>query len=142
MKVPITFFCFALCLGAADLEAVKKEPDLQKRSNLALDVAAAALKEARALPAEGGSSADLEKGMDTMIEAVELSLKSLRDTGKRPNKLTPYYKRGELKTHEMQKQIENLIQALAFDNRPPAEKAQARLIVLHDEFLFGVMSGK
>jgi hypothetical protein len=42
----------------------------------------------------------------------------------------------------MQKHLENLIQALAFDNRPPAEKAQARLNVLHDEFLFGVMSGK
>jgi hypothetical protein len=142
MKVLIALFGLALCLGAADLETVKKEPDLQKRSNLALDVAMAALKEARALPAEGGSSADLQKDMDTMIAAVELSLQSLRDTGKRPNKLTAYYKRGELKTHEMQKQMENLVQALAFDNRPPAEKAQARLNVLHDEFLFGVMSGK
>ncbi|MDR3717757.1 MAG: hypothetical protein P4K98_03080 [Bryobacteraceae bacterium] len=142
MKVLIALFGLALCLGAADLETVKKEPDLQKRSNLALDAAMAALKDARALPAEGGSSADLQKDMDTMIEAVELSLQSLRDTGKRPNKLTSYYKRGELKTHEMQKQMENLVQALAFDNRPPAEKAQARLNVLHDEFLFGVMSGK
>jgi hypothetical protein len=142
MKVLIALFGLVLCLGAADLDAVKKEPDAQKRSDRALDVAVAALKEARALPAEGGSSADLQKDMDTMIEAVELSLKSLRDTGKRPNKLTPYYKRGELKTREMQKQMENLIQALAFDSRPPAEQAQARLTVLHDEFLFGVMSGK
>jgi len=142
MKVLIALFCFALCLGAVDLEAVKKEPDLQKRSDMALDAAMEALKEARALPTEGGSVDDLQKRMDTMIEAVELSLKSLRDTGKRPNKLTRYYKRGELKTREMQKQIENLVQALAFDSRPPAEKAQARLAVLHDEFLFGVMSGK
>ena len=142
MKVLIALFGLTLCLGAADLEAVKKEPDAQKRSNLALDVAVAALKDARALPGEGGSSADLQKDMDTMIEAVELSLKSLRDTGKRPNKLAQAYKRGELKTREMQKQMENLVQALAFDNRPPAEKAQAQLNVLHDEFLFGVMSGK
>jgi hypothetical protein len=142
MKVLIALIGLALSLGAADLEAVKKEPDAQKRSNLALDVAAAVLKQARALPSEGGSMTDLEKDMDTMIEAVELSLKSLRDTGKRPNKMAASYKRGELKTREMQKQMENLVQALAFDNRPPAEKAQARLNVLHDEFLFGVMSGK
>ena len=142
MKVLITLLSFALCVGAADLEAVKKEPDLEKRSDRALDLATEALKLARALPNEGGSIADLQKDMDTMVEAVELSLKSLRDTGKKPNKLTRFYKRGELKTREMQKQIENLIQALAFDNRPPAEKAQARLNVLHDEFLFGVMSGK
>ncbi len=142
MKVLIALFCLTLCLGAADLEAVKKEPDPEKRSDKALDAAAEILKQARALPTEGGSIDDLQKDMDTMIEAVELSLKSLRDTGKRPNKLTRYYKRGELKTREMQRQMENLIQALAFDNRPPAEKAQARLTVLHDEFLFGVMSGK
>ena len=142
MKVLIALFCLTLCLGAADLEAVKKEPDPEKRSDKALDAATEILKQARALPTEGGSIDDLQKDMDTMIEAVELSLKSLRDTGKRPNKLTRYYKRGELKTREMQRQMENLIQALAFDNRPPAEKAQARLTVLHDEFLFGVMSGK
>jgi hypothetical protein len=142
MRALLAMFCLSLCLGAADLDAAKKEPDAAKRSDKALDAAMEVLKEARALPTEGGSLADLQKAMDTMIEAVELSLKSLRDTGKRPNKLTRYYKRGELKTREMQKQLENLIQALAFDNRPPAEKAQARLNVLHDEFLFGVMSGK
>ena len=142
MRALIAIFCLSLCLGAADLDAAKKEPDAAKRSDKALDAAMEVLKEARALPTEGGSLADLQKAMDTMIEAVELSLKSLRDTGKRPNKLTRYYKRGELRTREMQKQLENLIQALAFDNRPPAEKAQARLNVLHDEFLFGVMSGK
>ena len=142
MKVLIALLCFSLCVGAADLEAVKKEPDLEKRSDKALDAAMDVLKLARALPAEGGSLADLQKDMDTVVEAVELSLNSLRDTGKKPNKLTRFYKRGELKTREMQKQIDSLIQALAFDNRPPAEKAQARMNVLHDEFLFGVMSGK
>ena len=142
MKVPIALLSLALCAGAADLDAVKREPDLQKRSDMALDAAMESLKLARALPDEGGSITDLEKDMDSMIEAVELSLKSLRETGRKPNRLTRYYKRGELKTREMQKHLENLIKALAFDSRPPAEKAQARLNVLHDEFLFGVMSGK
>jgi hypothetical protein len=142
MKTLIAFLCFAVCLGAVDLDAVKKEPDPIKRSEQALEAALQALKDARALPTEGGSVEDLQKSMDTMIAAVELSLQSLRDTGKPPNKLTKHYKRGELKTREMLKQMESLVQALAFDNRPPAEKAQARLTVLHDEFLFGVMSGK
>ena len=97
MKVLIALLCFSLCVGAADLEAVKKEPDLEKRSDKALDAAMDVLKLARALPAEGGSLADLQKDMDTVVEAVELSLNSLRDTGKKPNKLTRFYKRGELK---------------------------------------------
>jgi hypothetical protein len=142
MRVLIALICSTLCLGAVDLEAVKKEQDRQKRSELALDAAAEALKDARALPTEGGSVADLQKDLDTMVQAVELSLQSLHDTGKHPNKLSKYYKKGELRTREMLKQLENLIQAIAFDNRPPAEKAHDRLVVLHDEFLFGVMSGK
>jgi len=142
MRVLSALICCTLCLAAVDLEAVKKEPDLQKRSELALDVAAEALKHARALPTEGGSVADLQKDMDTMVQGVELSLQSLRDTGKRPNKLEKYYKKGELRTRDMLKQLENLVQAIAFDSRPPAEKARDRLVVLHDEFLYGVMSGK
>jgi len=142
MRVLGALICCTLCLGAVDLDAVRKEPDLQKRSELALDAAAAALKDARALPTEGGSVADLKKDMDTMVQAVELSLQSLRDTGKRPSKLGKYYKKGELRTRDMLRQLENLVQAIAFDSRPPAEKARDRLVVLHDEFLFGVMSGQ
>jgi hypothetical protein len=134
-------FC-TLGLAAADLEAVRKEPDPLKRSEMALDAAAEALKNARALPTEGGSVADLQKDMDTMVQGVELSLQSLRDTGKHPGKLGKYYKKGELRTRDMLRQLENLVQAIAFDSRPPAEKARDRLVVLHDEFLFGVMSGK
>ncbi len=142
MRVLGALICCTLCLGAVDLDAVRKEPDLQKRCELALDAAVAALKDARALPTEGGSVADLKKDMDTMVRAVELSLQSLRDTGKRPSKLGKYYKKGELRTRDMLRQLENLVQAIAFDSRPPAEKARDRLVVLHDEFLFGVMSGQ
>ncbi len=142
MRILGAWICCTLCFGAVDLDAVRKEPDLQKRSELALDAAATALKDARALPTEGGSVADLKKDMDTMVQAVELSLQSLRDTGKRPSKLGKYYKKGELRTRDMLKQLESLVQAIAFDSRPPAEKARDRLVVLHDEFLFGVMSGQ
>ncbi|MGO9239638.1 MAG: hypothetical protein ACLQBJ_02420 [Bryobacteraceae bacterium] len=142
MRVLGALICCTLCLGAVDLDAVRKEPDLQKRCELALDAAVAALKDARALPTEGGSVADLKKDMDMMVQAVELSLQSLRDTGKRPSKLGKYYKKGELRTRNMLRQLENLVQAIAFDSRPPAEKARDRLVVLHDEFLFGVMSGQ
>ena len=138
MRVPIAILCFTLCLGAVDLEAVKKEPDLQKRSELALDAAAEALKHARTLPAEGGSVADLQVDMDTMVQAVELSLKSLHDTGKRPDKLGRYYKKGELRTREMLKQLENLFGTEPVQ-RHRAEVVEESLVV---EFLFGVMSGK
>jgi hypothetical protein len=134
--------CLSACLGAADLvDAAKKEPDPEKRFERALDTAMEALKQARALPTEGGSVDDLQRLMEQTVGGVELSLQALKDTGKPPRKLEKFYKRGEIRTREMARQLENLIQAIAFENRPPAEKAHARLIVLHDEFLFGVMSG-
>jgi hypothetical protein len=136
------FLGISTVLGAMDLSSAKKEPDPEKRFEKALDVAEEALKEARTLPAAGGSIDDLEKDMTTMVGGIELSLQSLHDTGKRPNKLERFYKRGEMRTREMLRQLQNLIQAIAFESRPPAEKAQGRLNEMHEEFLLGVMGGK
>jgi hypothetical protein len=142
MRLALALLCTLAVAAAADLDAVRKEPDLEKRSGRALDAAAEALKAARALPAEGGSVTELEQDLDAMVGGVELSLQALHETGKKPQKLGRAYKRGELKTREMLRQLENLIQAIGFDNRPPAERARDRLVTMHEEYLFGVMSGR
>lgn len=134
--------CSVASWASTDLESAKKEHDAERRFELAMNAANDALTQARALPAEGGSVDDLQQKMDTVTAGVELALKSLRDTGRPPRKLAKYYKRGEIRTRDMLRLLENLIQAIAFDSRPPAEKARDRLVVMHDEFLFGVMSGK
>ena len=142
MKLLMALLSLALAVGAQSLDAVKKEPDPEKRSERAIEAADDALKTARALPANGGSMEELQKQMELVVGAVELSLRALRDTGKRPYKLTRFYKRGELRTGAMLRSLDQLIQALAFDNRPPAEQARDKLLVMHEEYLLGVMSGK
>jgi hypothetical protein len=138
----LLLLCQAGTAATVDLEAVKREPDPGKRAEQALEVASQALKRARALPVTGGSEADLAKDLTTMVNAVELSLQSLAGTGRKPSKLSRYYKKGELRTREMVRQLENLIADIAFDSRPPAEKARDRMVELHEEYLLGVMSGK
>jgi hypothetical protein len=129
-------------VAAPSLDEIKKEPDLEKRCERALEAAESALKSSKALLAEGGSVDELQQRMEIVVGGVELSLQALHDTGKRPYKLERSYKRGELKTREMLKQLDSLVAAIAFDNRPPAEKARDRLLVLHEEYLLGAMSGK
>ena len=142
MNAVAALLIFTFAATPPSLDEIKKETDLEKRCEHALEAAESALKSSRTLLSEGGSTEDLAKQMETVVGGVELSLQSLRDTGKRPYKLAKYYKHGELKTREMLRQLDALVSAIAFDNRPPAEKARDRLQVLHEEYLLGAMSGK
>ncbi len=136
----------ALCAFATEreitLEDVRKEPNLEKRSEKALDYAAWSLERARKLASEGGAMKELEEALKGVTGGVELALKSLRDTGKKASKLSRQYKRAELKSREMLRLLENLVLALSFGSRPPAEEARDRVRGLHEEFLLAVMSGK
>lgn len=122
-----------------EIEAVRKEPNLEKRSEKALDVATAAMKNARAIVTGAGARTDLNAALDELQAAAELALKSLKETGKPPKKLGRQYKKGELRTRDLLKQLEDLIVALSVDDRAPAEKVRDTLTKIHDEFLLGVM---
>jgi len=126
-------------LNAAGLEELKQEPNLTKRSERALDYAETAIKRAHALVAGMGSRSELEKSLVEVAEAAKLSLDSLRETGKPPRKLTRQYKRGELKTREILRQLEDLALALGIADRAPAEQARDSVTLIHEEFLLGVM---
>ena len=88
----------------ADLGQIKAEPNLEKRSKLALDYAEP-LKAARAAYASG----ETEKTTGLIAEvssAVELAESSLKETGKNPRRSPKYFKHAEIETHTMLKHIE------------------------------------
>jgi multidrug resistance efflux pump len=123
----------------ADLKEIQKEPSLERRFELALAQAETSLKEAKAL-LPGGEIKQLEEALDEAASAAELSLQALRETGKRPSKLSKQYKRGELKTRQYIRQLEDLEKALGLQERPLAAKAKDRVTITHEEYLLGVMS--
>jgi hypothetical protein len=123
-------------------ESVQAEPNLERRSQKALDFAAQSLDKARKLAADGGSMAELEELLQAVTGGVELALNSLRETGKRPSRLSRQYKRCELKSREMIRQLENLALGLGFESRAPAEEARDTMKALHEKFLQAVMTGK
>jgi hypothetical protein len=135
---------FALLVGCplllvADLKEIQKEPSLERRFELALAQSESSLKQAKAL-LPGGEVKQLAEALDEAASAAELSLQALRDTGKRPSKLSKQYKRGELKTRQYIRQLEDLEKALGLQERPLASKAKDRVTITHEEYLLGVMS--
>jgi len=126
----------------ADVAEIRKEPDPLKRFELALALAETQTKAARQLVKDSGSRAELMKMLEESEAAAVLSLESLQATGKRPNKLTRQYKKGELKTMEILRILKDLVVALSIEDRPAAEKVRDRAEVTHEEYLLGAMSGK
>lgn len=133
---------FAPLLLGDDLESVRQEPDHIKRFQRAIALAETQTIEARQLVQEAGSRVDLVARLQNVAKAASLSLQSLRDTGKRPAKLTGHYKKGELKSREILKQLNDLVLALGVDDRPLAERTRDEVSSVHEDFLLGVMTGK
>ena len=84
---------------AFDLATIKSEPNLEKRSELALTNANAALDSAR----DAYNKGDLDRtetNLHEVLDSVDLAYQSLSDTGKDPRK-DRFFKQAELKTRAL-----------------------------------------
>lgn len=136
------FMLALIAAPPAGLDQVRAEPRLEKRSELAIEHAGTAVARARKTVSQSGSRTELEEALKEAVEACQLALDSLRETGKKPNKLGRQYKRAEMRTRQYVKELTDVALALSIDDRTAAESARDRIQLLHEEFLVGVMSGK
>lgn len=135
--------CLApLALLAQDLDAVRKEPNLTRRSQRALEFAEHEMAKAQKIVRDFGSKTELQAALDSVVAGSELALQALRETGRPPRRLSREYKRGELKTRDLVRRLEDLGQALSLDDRPMAEGALKQVTQIHEDFLLGVMGQK
>jgi len=125
----------------ADLSKALAEPDLEKRSGLALDNAASALKAARTAYQESDGE-KFHTGVAEVQESVNLAAKSLEETGKNPRKSPKWFKRAEINTRDLLRRVESFQLEMAFDDRAQLDALKARLQEVHDELLVGLMEGK
>jgi hypothetical protein len=123
-----------LCLLAQIPDQVANEPVAEKRYQLALDVAAKALMDAR--------QADPKAKLEEAAAATEFALKSLEAMDKPPHKNARNYKRIELRTREFLRRTEALIKEAGVEERPALEGAYNRINAIHEKVLEGVMSKK
>ena len=135
--------CVVLCCAplAADLAQVRAEPNLEKRSRAALELAERSLKASRQAYAAG----DMQQAaalLDEMEQSVDLAEASLKRTGKDPIKSPKHFKYAEIKTVDLLRKIEAYSQDMSVLDRPMVEKAKEKVQEVHDRLLHGIMTGK
>jgi hypothetical protein len=131
---------WAGCLRA-DLNPALAESNLGKRSKLALENAAAALKAAREAYATGDNQ-KVAAAADEIQQSVDLAYDSLMKTGKNPRNSPRWFKPAEISTRELSKKLDTFQQEMDFADRPLLDKVRARVQQVHDELLLGLMEGK
>ena len=121
-----------------DLAAVKSEPNLEKRSERALEHANLALDAARDAYGRGEieqSKAELEE----VGASVDLAYESLQQTGKDPRR-NGKFKQAELRTRELLRRLQGFGQTMSFADRDVLDKVRDRVSMVHDDLLDGIMS--
>lgn len=128
-------------LTGGDLEAIKSESNLEKRSDMALKHAAEEIQAATAAYSAG----DLEKtraALQEVLDSVELSYEALKETGKNPRRSPKHFKRAELRTREMLRRMHSVETEFSVDDRPMLVKVEARIQQIHDELLASIFRKK
>lgn len=130
-----------VALLAFDLAAVRQEPNLERRSDLALDNAASAITAC----GQAYNAGDLEKTKaeaSEIEESVTLSYDSLRETGKDPRRSPKYFKRAEVATRQLLRRLDGLIESMSVSDRAILLAVRDRVSDIHDELLNGIMKKK
>jgi hypothetical protein len=129
--------CFA-ARGPQSLEELRSERNLEKRSRLALEYAHATLDRAIQTYLEGKQEAGLELLLEVQ-QAVELSQESLEATGKIPSKKPKHFKRAEIETRKLLRELEGAETQVNFDHREHVREVYDRVDEINRELLLGIM---
>jgi RNA polymerase-interacting CarD/CdnL/TRCF family regulator len=125
----------------ADLKKAQAEPDLEKRSKLALDNAFAAYQTARDAY-QKGEMEPVQAGIEEMEQSVDLAYQSLTETGKNPRRSPKWFKIAEIATRDLTRRIASFQDQMSYTDRALLDKVKARVQQVHDELLLGLMEGK
>ena len=128
-------------LYAADLAAIQQEPNLERRSDLALQYASSALDTAR----EAYTAGDIEKTQAAFQEvgtSVDLAYDSLGQTGKDPRRSPKFFKRAEMSTRQLLRRLDGMMESMSVADRALIEKVRGRVADVHENLLRGIMSKK
>jgi hypothetical protein len=133
----------AACLfaQATDLESVRAESNLEKRSDRALENANHAIDMARDSYAAG----ELKKSSEALQEvrdSVALSYESLSDSGKNPRRSPKHFKRAEMSIREMLRRLKGLESDFSVEDRNILMETERQLQQIRDDLLAGIMSKK
>jgi hypothetical protein len=141
LLLPLLTAALTAILGAFDLDAVRKEPNLEKRSELALSNADAALDRVRDAYQKGEDGA-FKAALAEVSDSVVLCKQSLDESGKNARKRPKYFKKAEIGIRRLSRRLDNLQVEVSVDDRPLVEPVTLRAHQLQREILNAVMGKK
>jgi len=121
-------------------KSVLAERDLGKRSELALKEADEQISAAAKAYTGTDEVKDFRSHLDAVGELTELSLKSLRDSGKRASKQPKYFKSAEMKLRSLLRRLDTLERDVSGEDRPPVEKVKNLVSETREQILHDIMS--
>jgi hypothetical protein len=141
MKLLLCVLLLGLVVLPAEFPTVMAEENLEKRSALALKEADGAITAAKKAYDER-SSADFRSRLADVRELVNLSYKSLNDTGKRARKSPKHFKRAELAIRGLVRRLETLASEVSVDDRDPVTATIKALNDVHGNIVHDIMTKK
>jgi len=136
----LVFLALNGILAFADIGAVKAEPDLNRRSELALMNADEKIDAARQAYQTGNEAAE-QAAIQEVAESVTVCYDALKKTRSDPRK-SKYYKRAELKVTALMRRLRGFRDEVSFDVRQNVEVVLKTLSDIHDDLLSEIMSKK
>lgn len=131
----------AATVHANGLQRALAEPDLNRRSKLALENALTAYDAARKAYDSGNLDAVATDGQE-IIDSVNLAKISLDHTGKDPRKSPKWFKNAEMMTRDLSRRLDAFQLDMSYSDRPLLDKVKERVLQVHDDLLMGLMEGK
>ncbi len=128
-------------LTRADMKRVMSEPNLEKRSERALENAEEVLNEARkAYHAQDMKAFSM--ALKEVRDSVELSYKSLQESGKAARRSPKYFKKADVRLREIARRLDNLEKDVMMDERAEVTALKKRVDEVDEQVVLDIMSKK
>ena len=125
--------------GSSEFESLKTEPDLERKARRALEFSRAQVDHVlaayqRSDPREG------ERILAEILAAVELAHEALTATGKPARRRPKHFKRAEIQTRRLLKQLDALSRNLLVNERGAVDPVRERVSEINDQLLRAIMT--
>ena len=142
IRLTLAFLVLAVAPAWANLDAAKAEPNLEKRSGLALENASQALRAAQDAYMAQGDMKKVSASLEEVSASVELAYDSLQQTHKNPSRSPKYFKKAEIDIRALSRRLDDFRAQMSVEDRDQIDKVRAVVQKADDGLLEGIMGGK
>jgi len=127
--------------ATADINSVMNEPNLERRSERALENADEAVGHAKkAYSAQ--DMAGYQKALKEVLDSIELCYKSLQESGKKARRSPKYFKKADMRLHDLSKRLDNLEKEVMIEDRGTVTSLKHRVDELNEQVVLDIMTKK